>query len=311
MANNVAAALDALVGADAVGPEGQIRVVEAAVAMPDPVAPRPALTVGLAAAAGAVAAFVLLMLVGHLRDEITDPTEFSRRSGLAVLAKVAVPKGRPEADPPFVVATGSPWRIHSSYHLLAMRVAGSTSPFPPALLVTGLTGADPARQVGATLAATAAAYTRHVAWLDLSPSARVRAWLITQAGDGDGGVEATPLPLGKTSALALEDVQQMLEESAAQAGVVIVSGPPTEESPASLLWAGTCRLHVALTGLRDATSKRVSDEIDRLQSAGAQTIGAAISEPSPSVAFERNQPVARRGTLARLTRVRGTSAREP
>ncbi|MBA3777959.1 MAG: hypothetical protein H0X16_01385 [Chloroflexi bacterium] len=282
LANDVAAAVDEVVSVGNIGPEGRIRVVDAAVPVADPVAPRVAFIVALAAMAGFIGAVVLVMLVEHLSDAITDPGELERLSGLPMLAKVIVPRHRSQAQPPFVVAALGPSPGNTSYHLLTTRLVARDERFPRALLVTGLTRDDPSAEVSATLAATAAAYSARVAWIDVSGSEQLQGWLVRPASQPAMGAVATPLVFEDASATDLQGVREILRRLLEQADSIIVNAPASADSPAALTWASACERHLFVVEVRHATRLGLRHEIESLQSAGAQTAGLVLAQRSRS-----------------------------
>jgi capsular polysaccharide biosynthesis protein len=288
-------------------PAGRLQVVDPAAAPPEPVAPRVTLITVLAGLGGLVMAGIFALFRESSADSVESEQVLVEAAGIPFLGSVNS-LGRRKSSDPLVVESrpGSP--AATAYRLLAARIGlfdNETS--IRSLLVIGTDESDGSGLLAANLAAVLAESDWHATLVDANTAEgeiSAALGLSDQPGYGElvlGGESSNGnapalddvrvrrtedldvIPRGTAVSDAMvegERVREVLDGLLQSTDVVILSAPPVERSPSTLVWARTADATI-LVARRGRTSREtVSRAVDALRQARAKLVGTVLTEGS-------------------------------
>lgn len=332
-----------LQGDIAVRPEGQVTIVDAAVPNDNPVAPQLRRIVPLAATAGLLGAFGLVLLVEYFSETVRSERELGEIADIPVLGTVVRTRasrhsalGRPvvEAAPASADA--------ASYLMLASKVeAALVGQSLRSVAVVGTEGASGASEVAVNLASALAVPGRRVMVVDADPEARGASLalgleqrpgltdllaVLDRSGFADRldtvlvrqwrhlvalAVGSSPLSSADPERLA-----RLLQHLLEQAEVVVVSTLPVHQGPMGMQWAAATQATIVVAERDGTTRDDYREVVQSLWMADAHVVGAVLHRvsyrdrpwrPEPPVTPPRADDPVRRDALARGA----TPEREP
>jgi succinoglycan biosynthesis transport protein ExoP len=285
-------------------PEGQLQVVESAIAPTAAIAPQVSLIVGLAALAALIGAMVLVMLVEYLSATVRTKEDLTRLTNLPFLGQLDTLRTIPSA------ASGLVDRVADSaaaaaYRLVAAKLAFRMADQPIRSVVVVGPGPDVnTAQVAANLAAIVARGGRQVILIDGDAnSAHVtnifelvgRPGLSELLGDSSNDSESALYRISRTlrilprgaagdaDAVDTDQATRILERLADQADIVIVSTGPVHLSAGALVWAQAAD-SALLVAVRDQSRRDdVTYTIESLRLVGVNVAGAVLADRKRSL----------------------------
>ena len=285
--------------------EGALSVVDAA----EPgtrVGAQSAFIVALAAAAGLLGVFTLVLLVEYLRDAVRGESDLSELANTTFLGAVTGVRRRFGPARPLVVEDRPGSRAAAGYRLLAAEIefSGGTSP-PRSLLVVGSQSGAGTGEMVANLAVAFAGGGRRVMLVDADCGRGEVSGLLgldEQMGVSDllkrtellerGNrlprhfhSTRTPtlgvLPRGSlngTDAVEVDRVRALLEHLLRESELVVISGAPVQDSASTLTWAH-CADATVIAAIQDVTKRsQLSDTVESLRIVGANLVGTVLTE---------------------------------
>ena len=141
-----------------------ITQISQAVPNPEPIAPKPLMSAGLAALVGLFVSGGLLFLVAYLQDEIRDPSEISRRWGVPVIGLIT---NYNPGQEPLITLSKPRMPVSESFRSLRtnLRFSGIDTPLHT-LLVTSPSPGDGKSSIAANLATVIAQSDQDVVVVD-------------------------------------------------------------------------------------------------------------------------------------------------
>lgn len=305
IANNLGDNLAELTSRGTARAEGALSVVDAA----EPgtrVGAQSAFIVALAAAAGLLGVFTLVLLVEYLRDAVRGESDLSELANTTFLGAVTGVRRRFGPARPLVVEDRPGSRAAAGYRLLAAEIefSGGTSP-PRSLLVVGSQSGAGTGEVVANLAVAFAGSGRRVMLVDADYGRGEVSGLLgldEQMGVSDllkrtellerGNrlprhfhSTRTPtlgvLPRGSlngTDAVEVDRVRALLEHLLRESELVVISGAPVQDSASTLTWAH-CADATVIAAIQDVTKRsQLSDTVESLRIVGANLVGTVLTE---------------------------------
>jgi capsular polysaccharide biosynthesis protein len=230
----------------AVRPEGQLRLIDPAVAPDKPVTPRGDLVIPLAAVAGLLGSAALVLLYEFVSDSAETASKVGEATGIPTLVvgrrrQWGDSRSRRRPDPLRVVAT-------------QVELA---SPSMRAVTVTGASDGDGSAGVAQALARIWSE-RRPVVVLDVTGD-------VVRTGDG------APLPdAPRCAAITEQAARALLDELTADGSLVVVIGPSVVSSTAGLVWSHVA--DVTLLGVRrfQTQQSQVRNAASNLRATGAE-----------------------------------------
>jgi len=282
LAGGIADRLAALSAADAGRPEGQLQVIHAAEADPEPVAPRPLLLVTLAALAGLLGSLALVVILEQLSRAVRSPEDVAEITPVPVLASLPAPRRGQSTS--LVVETDPSSTAAAGYRLLASRLDLDRFPDGPTRLhIAGVGARTSSGVIAANLAATIVANGIPVAVLDGDPAGHASA-VITRA-ISDPNLDASTIARIRLIVADLEDGDEDAPEtplaSLGRIGderrhTLVVSGPVNYDR-LDIGWAIACD-RTLLVIERDRTHRNdAALALERLQRAGVHVAGIVLA----------------------------------
>lgn len=298
LANTLAGRLMELTSQGTTRPEGELQVIDPAEVPAAPVAPQVRMITFLAALAGLLGGFVLVILVEYLSGTVRTREDLTQLTDVPFLGAVTAPSTtRPGAG--LVVEALPASRLAGSIRLVATKIQFGDTPQPfQSLLITGSQPGDGSGAFAANVAAVLAASGRPVVLVDADPDeAEASAVLGLEGRPGltellaSGHAEAqrfidrrSPgfaiVPRGGETSGDLLDPDRARQVLAAVAGghLVIVSGPSLLGTAGALLWARAAD-GTLLVARREATKREaVSQAVESLRLVGARLVGTVLIE---------------------------------
>jgi capsular polysaccharide biosynthesis protein len=310
LANRMADEISLLASRGTNRPEGQLQVVDFAVAPTEPVAPQKSLIVGLAAIAALIGAMVLVMLVEYLSATVRTQDELERLTDLPFLGHVDTTRSLPTSNRGLVDQAPES-AAAAAYRLIVAKVAFRDRAHPTRSLVVVGTGSDSTTgQIAANLAAITARSGRRAILVD-ADTTDATATRIFGLGDRSGlsdlfmDPDSDPadrlvrisstlwvIPRGTASEGDVVDVDRaatMLDRLGEQADLVVVSTGPTHLSAGALVWAQAADA-VVVTAARDqARRDDVEYAAETLRLVGANAVGTVFAERRRAILRGRPQ----------------------
>jgi capsular polysaccharide biosynthesis protein len=328
VANSLAAALVQLAtseGADTGARDGFAQVIDAAVPSTDPVAPQIPLIVALAAAAGLLAAVMLVMLVEYSTDTVRDQHELARATDAPVLGSLALAHlpGTPSAE--LALDLPAPPETDRSYRLLASAM-GAEHRRSVAVVDAGHEAIGAI--IGVGVAAALADEQRYLAWIDAAAGGTGIGWLVrppVTSPDRTFWQDAAYEPDPSRPRVAAIDLLELLRTDRGDG-----QPPPTATSPESVLealqarvemvivstgsvgsgnalrWAAACDATVVVARRNVTTRDELREAVDALRSSGARILGVVLAERPrhPRLGRRRRERVAPQPSLSGAIRPR-------
>jgi capsular polysaccharide biosynthesis protein len=299
LANKLAEEISTLASNGVNRPEGQLSVVDFAVAPTDAIAPQKGLIVGMAALAALIGAMILVMLVEYLSAAVRTEDELEKLTGLPFLGKVDTARSTPSSSRALIDSTPDS-AAAAAYRLIVAKVAfrGDRAHPVRSIVVVG-TGPDGATgQVAANLAAITARGGRQVILVDAdsagSPVTRIfgldgRPGL-TDVVAGTIDVSAAVLRVSSTlrvlprgtamddDAIDVDRARAILSTVTAQADFVIVTTAPLHLSAAALVWTQAADTAIVVATRDQSRRDDVTYAVESLRLVGANLAGTVLAE---------------------------------
>jgi capsular polysaccharide biosynthesis protein len=277
---------------------GRLRVMEAATPAAEGIGPSAQLIVPLAALAGLLGALGLAVVVDGLSNVVRNEQELAALAPVAVLGSINGTRPR-FSKRPFVVEADPDSRAAAAYRLLATKIELSNGDkAPKSVLLLDAHGGRSSGWLAVNLAGALAESGAHVALIDHG-NKRDLEKLFEFSSDskpsgGSGGqpvrvdrVTLDRFPIGGSlvtvfrpraplELLELDQAGEVLKRVLADADVAILTAPPVDSSPHSLIWSSTAEATV-LVAERDHTQRaHVPAALETLRHAGGNVIGIVL-----------------------------------
>jgi succinoglycan biosynthesis transport protein ExoP len=277
-------------------PEGQLHIVESAAAPQNSVGPSASLIVPLAAVAGLLGAFGIVVLVDSLTTAVRTEGDLAAVSPVAVLGSV---NGARRGDRPLVMEAEPHSAAAATYRLLATKISLSNSERPlRSILVLDAHGGRSSGRLAANLAAALAEDGTRVVVIDGGEQAGVME-LFQHEGKGSTEMvqRARPLRIGQltfdrfrlrgprliviqprkpSEPLYPEQAAETIEHLLTGADLVVLTAPPVDGSASSMVWAHAADATL-LVAERDHTKReQMGPAVESLRIAEANVIGTVL-----------------------------------
>lgn len=296
-AATIANALAAVLVDASTGPaEGRLRIVERAAAPQDSIGPSASLIVPLAAIAGLLGAFGIVVLVDSLTTAVRTERDLAAASPVAVLGSV---NGTRRGDRALVMEADPHSAAAADYRLLATKISLSNSERPlRSILVLDAHGGRSSGRLAANLAAALAEDGTRVVVIDGGEQAGVMELFLHEGKASTEMVQrARPLRIGQLTfdrfrlrgprlmviqprkppePLYPEQAAETIEHLLTGADLVVLTAPPVDGSASSMVWAHAADATL-LVAERDHTKReRMSPAVESLRIAEANVIGTVL-----------------------------------
>jgi capsular polysaccharide biosynthesis protein len=277
-------------------PEGQLAIVEAAAAPRTSVGPSASLIVPLAAVAGLLGAFGIVVLVDSLTTAVRTERDLAAFSPVAVLGSV---NGARRGDQPLVMEAEPHSAAAAAYRLLATKISLSNSERPlRSILVLDAHGGRSSGRLAANLAAALAEDGTRVVVVDGGEQAGVMELFQHEGKASTETVQrARPLRIGQltfdrfrlrgprliviqprkpSEPLYPEQAAETIEHLLTGADLVVLTAPPVDGSASSMVWAHAADATL-LVAERDHTKReQMGPAVESLRIAEANVIGTVL-----------------------------------
>jgi polysaccharide biosynthesis transport protein len=277
---------------------GQLRVMEAATPAAEGIGPSAQLIVPLAALAGLLGALGLAVVVDGLSNVVRNEQELAALAPVAVLGSINGTRPR-FSKRPFVVEADPDSRAAAAYRLLATKIELSNGDkAPKSVLLLDAHGGRSSGWLAVNLAGALAESGAQVALIDHGNKRDLEKVFgfssDSKPGGGSGGqpvrvdrVTLDRFPIGGSlvtvfrprapfELLELDQAGEVLKRVLADADVAILTAPPVDSSPHSLIWSSTAEATV-LVAERDHTQRaHVPAALETLRHAGGNVIGIVL-----------------------------------
>jgi succinoglycan biosynthesis transport protein ExoP len=277
-------------------PEGRLEIVDRAAAPQSSVGPSASLIVPLAALAGLLGAFGIVVLVDSLTTAVRTEGDLAAVSPVAVLGSV---NGARRGDRPLVMEAEPHSAAAAAYRLLATKISLSNSERPlRSILVLDAQGGNSSGTLAANLAAALAEDGTRVVVIDGGEQAGVMELF---QHDGKASTEmvqrARPLRIGQltfdrfrlrgprlivvqprkpSEPLYPEQAAETIEHLLTGADLVVLTAPPVDGSASSMVWANAADATL-LVAERDHTKReQMGPAVESLRIAEANVIGTVL-----------------------------------
>ena len=275
--------------------EGRLTIVERAVPSTDEIGPSKDLILPLAAIAGLLGALALAAFVDSLSTVVRNEDELSAVAPVAVLGSVDGAGGRaPAVD--YAPDSGAA----ATYRLLAAKLAlwdGSNA--PRSIVVVDARGGRSSVGFAANLAGALSEGGATVALVDngelgdaatlfgfsepAESGAQVRRGRPVRAGQitlDRFRVKRSRLTIlrlrNSSEPLEIETPTEVLRELLEEADVVVVTVPPLERSPNSLVWSRAAEATILVTERDHTRREQIPADVESLRRVGANVIGTVL-----------------------------------
>jgi Mrp family chromosome partitioning ATPase len=276
-------------------PEGRLTIVERAVPSTNEIGPSKDLILPLAAIAGLLGALGLAAFVDSLSTVVRNEEELSAVASVSVLGSVDGAGGRAPA-----VDSAPDSGAAAGYRLLAAKIElWNERNVPRSIVVVDARGGRSSVGFAANLAGALSEGGATVALVDngeLGDAARlfgfseptesgalvrrgrpVRAGQITLDRFRVKRSRLTILRLRNSSApLEIETPTEVLRELLEEADVVVVTVPPLERSPNSLVWSRAAEATILVTERDHTRREQIPADVESLRRVGANVIGTVL-----------------------------------
>jgi succinoglycan biosynthesis transport protein ExoP len=275
---------------------GRLTIEETAAAPQTSVGPSASLIVPLAALAGLLGAFGIVVLVDSLTTAVRTEGDLAAVSPVAVLGSV---NGARRGDRPLVMEAEPHSAAAAAYRLLATKISLSNSERPlRSILVLDAHGGNSSGRLAANLAAALAEDGTRVVVIDGGEQAGVMELF---QHDGKASTEmvqrARPLRIGQltfdrfrlrrprlivvqprkpSEPLYPEQAAETIEHLLTGADLVVLTAPPVDGSASSMVWAHAADATL-LVAERDHTKReQMGPAVESLRIAEANVIGTVL-----------------------------------
>ncbi len=308
LANRMADEISLLASRGTNRPEGQLTIVDFAVAPIEPIAPQKSLIVALAAMAALIGAMVLVMLVEYFSAAVRTEDELGRLTGLPFLGKVEVTSSLPSSRRGLVDQVPDS-ATAAAYRLIVAKIAFRDRDRPARSLVVVGTGSDTTNgQVAANLAAITARSGRQVVLVDADTTDGIATRIfgltdrrgladLVLADDRDPSswlFRVSPtlsvLPRGTAAegdAVDVGSAAALLAALGASADIVVVSTGPLHLSAGALVWAQAGDASAVVAARDHARRDDLEYAVETLRLVGANAVGTVFAERRRSVRIAR------------------------
>jgi capsular polysaccharide biosynthesis protein len=277
-------------------PEGRLAIVEAAAAPRNSVGPSASLIVPLAAVAGLLGAFGIVVLVDSLTTAVRTEGDLAAVSPVAVLGSV---NGAHRGDRPLVMEAEPHSAAAAGYRLLATKISLSNSERPlRSILVLDAHGGRSSGRLAANLAAALAEDGTRVVVIDGGEQAGVMELFQHEGKASTEKVQrARPLRIGQltfdrfrlrgprlivvqprkpSEPLYPQQASETIEHLLTGADLVVLTAPPVDGSASSMVWAHAADATL-LVAERDHTKReQMGPAVESLRIAEANVIGTVL-----------------------------------
>lgn len=276
-------------------PEGRLAILEPAVPSTDEIGPSKDLILPLAAIAGLLGALGLAAFVDSLSTVVRSEEELSAVAPVAVLGSVDGAGGR---VPAVNSAPGS--GAAATYRLLAAKIElWNDRNVPRSIVVVDARGGRSSVGFAANLAGALSEGGATVALVDngeRGDAARLFGFSETATSD-DQVRRGRPVRAGQitldrfrvrrsrltilrlrnsSEPLEIETPTEVLKQLLEDSDVVVVTVPPLEESPNSLVWSRAAEATILVTERDHTRREQVPVDVASLQRVGANVIGTVL-----------------------------------
>jgi polysaccharide biosynthesis transport protein len=277
-------------------PVGNLHIVESAAAPRTSVGPSASLIVPLAAVAGLLGAFGIVVLVDSLTTAVRTEGDLAAVSPVAVLGSV---NGARRGDRPLVMEAEPHSTAAAAYRLLATKISLSNSERPlRSILVLDAHGGHSSGRLAANLAAALAEDGTRVVVIDGGEQAGVMELFQHEGKASTEKVQrARPLRIGQltfdrfrlrgprlivvqprkpSEPLYPQQAAETIEHLLTGADLVVLTAPPVDGSASSMVWAHAADATV-LVAERDHTKReQMGPAVESLRIAEANVIGTVL-----------------------------------
>ena len=277
-------------------PVGNLHIVESAAAPRTSVGPSASLIVPLAAVAGLLGAFGIVVLVDSLTTAVRTEGDLAAVSPVAVLGSV---NGARRGDRPLVMEAEPHSAAAAGYRLLATKISLSNSERPlRSILVLDAHGGRSSGRLAANLAAALAEDGTRVVVIDGGEQAGVMELFQHEGKASTEKVQrARPLRIGQltfdrfrlrgprlivvqprkpSEPLYPEQAAETIEHLLTGADLVVLTAPPVDGSASSMVWAHAADATL-LVAERDRTKReQMVPAVESLRIAEANVIGTVL-----------------------------------
>lgn len=280
--------------------EGRLQIVERAAAPRNSVGPSASLIVPLAAVAGLLGAFGIVMLVDSLATAVRTEGDLASVSPVAVLGSVNGARPR-RGNQPLVMEAEPHSAAAAAYRMLATKISLSNGERPlRSLLVLDAHGGRSSGRLATNLAAALAEDGTRVVVIDGDERGSVME-LFQHEGKASTELvqRARPLRIGQltfdrfrlrgpqviviqprkpSEPLYPQQAAETIEHLLTGADLVVLTAPPVDSSANSMVWAHAADATV-LVAERDHTKReQMSPAVESLRVAEANVIGTVLCE---------------------------------
>jgi capsular polysaccharide biosynthesis protein len=277
-------------------PVGRLTIVETAAAPRTSVGPSASLIVPLAAVAGLLGAFGIVVLVDSLTTAVRTEGDLAAVSPVAVLGSV---NGAHRGDRPLVMEAEPHSAAAAGYRLLATKISLSNSERPlRSILVLDAHGGRSSGRLAANLAAALAEDGTRVVVIDGGEQAGVMELFQHEGKASTEKVQrARPLRIGQltfdrfrlrgprlivvqprkpSEPLYPQQAAETIEHLLTGADLVVLTAPPVDGSASSMVWAHAADATL-LVAERDRTKReQMVPAVESLRIAEANVIGTVL-----------------------------------
>jgi succinoglycan biosynthesis transport protein ExoP len=280
-------------------PAGTLGILESATPAAEGIGPSEELIVVLAAVAGLLGALGLAVVVDGLSTVVRNEQELAALAPVAVLGSINGTRLRSRSQP-FVVEADPDSQAAAAYRLLATKIELSNGEgAPESLLVLDAHGGRSGSKLALNLAGALAEGGGRVALIhhgdrgdieklfglsgDATPQSDIRRGrpLRVDRITLDRFRVRRPLvtifrPRAPTDLLEPDQVAEVIQRVLADADVAVLTAPPIDSSPHSLVWSSAAKATV-LVAERDHTQREdVPAALESLRLAGGNVIGIVL-----------------------------------
>lgn len=298
---------DQLIAREAAGvilPEGQLSVVDEAVADPDPIAPQVTLIAMVAAGMGLLAAAVLVLLVDYFGNTVNSRRELRDVAKVPLLGFAALgQRFRPTPEMPTIVEKLPDSRPASAVRFIATKLAYADPDHPTSTaLIVGCATRDGSADLTLGLAAALAGAGRRVIAIDANDEHGDLSLLTSIDGtpgvaellddpdlDLSGLVHSRPrgpalLSRGRHPRVELvdpESARTLARRLAREYEVVLITTAPIHHSGNGLVWARAVERVVVAVERDRAKRDDVSYAFENLAAVRASVLGTVLLDHAP------------------------------
>lgn len=280
-------------------PEGRLQVVERATPSTSPIGPSQQLIIPLAAIAGLLAALGLAALVDSLSTAVRSEEDLATAAPVAFLGSVDGARLNPFGR---AIALGSD--VNSStaagYRLLAVKIELSNGERPlRSILVLDAHGGRSSVSLATNLAGALAEGGASVSLVDAGQQVDAKPFgILRKPGLVESRVRpARPLRAGRVmldrvrikgsrlsiirprnamEPLELDQATTIIDRVLADSDVVVLTVPPVDRSPNSLVWSRAADVTVLVTERDHTKREQIPVALESLRLAGANVIGTVL-----------------------------------